>query len=63
MLVLITYVQKPLVIAHADIFNGTRVLNFGLSFYLHPFLMYVSSEGRPLLIDNAISTKIVCPIL
>ena len=29
--------------------NGARVLNFGLSIYLHPYLVYASSEdsGEP----------------
>ena len=46
------FAQIPLLInAHVDIFYGARVLNFGLSLHLHPFFMYVSSNGSDDIVD------------
>ena len=41
-LVLIAYVEMPLIKAHADAFSGARGLIFGLS-HLHPYFVYVST--------------------
>ena len=41
----IAYGQMPLLNAHADLFSWTRGLMFGLSLHLHPYFVYVSSEG------------------
>ena len=44
-LVLITCEQIPLIYTNAEVSNGARGLNFGLSLYLHPYFMDASSEG------------------
>ena len=44
-LVLITYSQIPLTNTHVDVSRGVRCLIFGPSLYLHPYFVYVSSEG------------------
>ena len=41
----IVYAQMPLINAHADVSNGERGLDFGLSLHLHPFFVYVSSKA------------------
>ena len=61
---------------HSDEQNGSRFknrkprgLNFGLSFHLHPYFVYASSDGsgksvqcvpEPLLLAGVVSTKIWC---
>ena len=59
-----TYDQKPPLNTHADVIRGAKGLNFGLSFYLPPYFVYVSSEGsgesaqpEPPLLDSARSAK------
>ena len=44
-LALITYVQKPPLITHADVSGETRGLNLGLVLYLHQYFAYASSES------------------
>ena len=49
--------------AHTDVSSKARRLNFGLSFCLHPCLVYATSEGsspEPAVPTDAISTKILC---
>ena len=43
-LVPISRIQKSPLIVHADITNGARWLNFGLSIYLH--LYFVNGSGK-----------------
>ena len=63
-LVLIASAQKPPYKANVVVSNGTRGINVGLRFYIHPYVMYASIEGsgsadlsEHSLLDNAISTK------
>ena len=44
-MVLMSYVQKPPVNAHADMSNMANGLIFGLSLHLHPYFVHMSSEG------------------
>ena len=37
--------HMPLVNTHADVSSEARDLNFGLSSHLHPYFVYVSSQG------------------
>ena len=39
------YAKMPLIIAHADVSNKARGLNFGQGLHLHPNLVYARSEG------------------
>ena len=62
------YVQKlPLNVhadvVHTDVVSGAIYLNIGLSLYLHPYCVYVSSDGsdagspEPSWLTHSISTK------
>ena len=42
--VLMAYTQMPPLNAHADLPSEVRCLNFGLSLYLHPCIVYSSSD-------------------
>ena len=44
-LLLIAYAQLPLINSRAEVSSGARGLTFGLSFHIHPFVVYASSEG------------------
>ena len=44
-LVLSSYAQQSPLIDYVDIFSLTRVLNFGLNLYLHPYFVHASSVG------------------
>ena len=44
-LVVITYAQRPLINAHADVSSRARNLNLSLSLHLHPYFEYASSQG------------------
>ena len=66
----IRYAQKSPSNAHAHIAIWARGLNFYLSLHLHPYIVYMSSQGsgecigaglsEPSLLENAICTKILC---
>ena len=66
-MVLIAIAQKPPINVHADVLSETRGLKFGLSLHLHPYNVYMITEGsgesahilcadspEPSLHDNAI---------
>ena len=66
----IQHTLMPPLNTQADIFSGARVLNNGPCLHLHPCFVYASSKGsilckwagllEPLLLNNAMNTKILC---
>ena len=56
-LVLITHAQKPPINTHADISRGAKGLNFGLNLHLHPFFVYVGSNG---FCESVLLCRLVC---
>ena len=44
-LVRIAFAQMFLIVVHADVSSEARELNFDLSFHLHIYFLYASSEG------------------
>ena len=42
---IISYGQRPLMNAIADVLSKSRDLKFGLSFHLHPYIVHPRSEG------------------
>ena len=44
-LVLIVNAQKPPLNTHYDVSSEAILLNFGLSYNLHPYVVYASGEG------------------
>ena len=42
---MIAHAQMPLINTHSSVHSYARGLNFGPSLHLHPYFMYVGSEG------------------
>ena len=70
-ILVIAYGKRPLLNDLADVYSRTRGLNFAPDLLMHPYFVYASREGsgesaqhicagslEPLLLGNAISTKI-----
>ena len=67
-LILIAYVQTPLINAHDYTYSNARGLKFGLSLHQHPYFVYARGQGcgesapmrdspEPLLLSDAMSTR------